>query len=58
MQSIDRVDDLAMQFGVSSARVCQLKRELGEQVKLRWGNDALQNATREPKEFDSISRVK
>lgn len=44
----DRLDALAAQFGVSSARLCQLKRELGKQVKLRWGEDALENAVRIP----------
>lgn len=44
----DRLDALAVQFGVSSARLSQLKRELGKQVKLRWGPDALENAVRIP----------
>ena len=43
-----RLDRLAKQFGVSSARLCMLKRELGKQVKLRWGEDALANAMRLP----------
>ena len=43
-----RLDALAAQFGVSSARLCQLKRELGDQVKERWGCDALENAMRIP----------
>jgi hypothetical protein len=40
--------DLAARYGVSSARLCQQKREIGRQVKLRWGEDALADAVREP----------
>ena len=43
-----RLDKLAKQFGVSSARLSQLKRELGKQVKIRWGDDALENVMRLP----------
>jgi hypothetical protein len=44
----DRLDALALKFGVSSARLSQLKREIGGQVKERWGDDALENAMRVP----------
>lgn len=44
----DRVDELAASFGISSARICQLKRELGEQVRLRWGDNVLNNVLRQP----------
>ena len=44
----DRLDALATKFGVSSARLCQIKREIGEQVKDCWGADALVNAMRVP----------
>ena len=44
----DRLDKLALKFGVSSARLCQLNKQLGKQVKLRWGDDALENAMRLP----------
>jgi hypothetical protein len=40
--------DLAARYGVSSARLCQQKREIGRQVKMRWGADALADAVREP----------
>jgi len=39
---------LARKYGVSSARLSQLKRELGTQVKMRWGEEALADALREP----------
>lgn len=39
---------LAARFGVSGARLSQLKRELGRQVKLRWGEDVLDDVLRGP----------
>ena len=54
----DRMDRLAAQFGVSSARLSQLKRELGEQVKLRWGDEALADAVRTPGWNGSIHAVR
>ena len=39
---------LSRQFGLSPARISQLKRELGRQVKLRWGETALADAVAEP----------
>ena len=53
-----RLDKLAAQFGVSSARLCQLKRELGKQVKLRWGEDALENAMRIPAWNGSVNATR
>ena len=43
-----RLNRLAAQFGVSPGRLCQIKLELGRQVRLRWGPDALENAMRLP----------
>ena len=41
--------ELSRRWGVSRARVSQLKNELGRQVKLRWGNSALADAVAEPR---------
>lgn len=54
----DRLDELAARFGVSSARLSQLKRELGRQVKLRWGVDALENAMRLPTWTGNVNAVR
>jgi DNA-binding CsgD family transcriptional regulator len=40
--------ELSRRWGVSCARVSQLKAELGRQVKLRWGDGALADAVAEP----------
>ena len=40
--------ELSRRWGVSSARVSQLKAELGRQVKLRWGDHALADAVAGP----------
>ena len=40
--------ELSRRWGVSRARVSQLKAELGRQVKLRWGDGALADAVAEP----------
>lgn len=42
-----KLNKLARKFGVSQARVCQLRRELGRRVHESWGPTALQDATRE-----------
>jgi DNA-binding CsgD family transcriptional regulator len=42
-----RLNKLARKFGVSQARVCQLRRELGARIHDLWGVSALQDATRE-----------
>lgn len=44
----ERLDLLARQFGVSPPRLTQVKREIGRQIRLRWGPDALENAMRNP----------
>lgn len=54
----DRLDLLAKQFGVSSPRVTQLKRELGHQIKLRWGPDALETAVRRPAWNASVDSIR
>ena len=40
---------LSRRWGISGARVSQLKRELGRQVKLRWGDSAMADALAEPR---------
>jgi hypothetical protein len=42
-----KLNKLARKFGVSQARVCQLRRALGRRVHDLWGATALQDATRE-----------
>jgi hypothetical protein len=42
-----KLNKLARKFGVSQARVCQLRRALGQRVREAWGPTALQDATRE-----------
>ena len=42
-----KLNKLARKFGVSQARVCQLRRALGRRVQDLWGASALQDATRE-----------
>ena len=42
-----RLEKLAFKYGVSNARVCQLRRRLGQRVQHLWGATALQDATRE-----------
>ena len=44
----DRLDVLARQFGVSAPRITQMKREIGEQIRLRWGATVLEDVTRAP----------
>jgi DNA-directed RNA polymerase sigma subunit (sigma70/sigma32) len=34
----ESLDLLARQFGVSAPRITQIKREIGEQIRLRWGD--------------------
>ena len=51
----DRLDLLARQFGVTPARVTQLKRELGQQIQLRWGTTVLEDVTRAPAWAGSIN---
>lgn len=41
--------ELSRRWGVSRARVSQLKGELGRQIKLRWGDSALADAMAEPR---------
>ena len=45
----DKLDALASRFGISPPRITQLKRELGRQIKLRWGDGALADAIRPPR---------
>jgi hypothetical protein len=40
--------ELSRRWGVSCARVSQLKAELGRQAKLRWGDGALADEVAEP----------
>jgi len=40
--------DFSRRWGILCARVSQLKAELGRQVKLRWGEQALADSTTEP----------
>jgi hypothetical protein len=42
-----KLNNLARKFGVSQARVCQLRRALGQRVREAWGPTALQDATQE-----------
>ena len=42
-----RLEKLARKYDVSTARVCQLRRRLGQRVQNLWGASALQDATRE-----------
>jgi hypothetical protein len=51
----DRLRRLARRFGVSGARVTQLKRELGAEVKRRWGSDVLAAVMRTPAWASSIN---
>ncbi len=44
----DQLNRLAVRMGVSAPRVTQIKREIGQQIKSRWGDDALSDATRAP----------
>ena len=37
-----------LRLGLSPARITQLKRELGQQIKLRWGNSVMADAVAEP----------
>jgi hypothetical protein len=53
-----RMDELAALSGVSPARLSQLKRQLGRQVKLRWGEQALENALRVPAWNGSLNAVR
>ena len=39
---------LSHKLGLSPARITQLKRELGQQIRLRWGDGALADAVAEP----------
>jgi hypothetical protein len=54
----DRLDELATQFGVSSARLCQLKRQIGDEVKQRWGEHALENAMHIPAWNGSVNATR
>ena len=49
---------LADQFGVSPARVTQLKRELGRQISLRWGPSALADVARSPAWVGSVNAAR
>ena len=51
----DRLDVLARHFGVTPARVTQLKRELGRQIQLRWGTTVLEDVARAPAWTSSIN---
>jgi hypothetical protein len=53
-----RLDELAARLGIGSARVSQLKREIGKQVKLRWGEDALTIAMHIPAWNGSLKAVR
>jgi hypothetical protein len=46
---------LARQFGVSGARITQLKREIGRQIQLRWGPTVLEDVARGPAWAGSIN---
>lgn len=48
---------LARQFGVSAPRITQIKREIGKQIRLRWGDHALADALRLPAWASSIHTV-
>ena len=54
----EQLDLLAQQFGVCAARVTLLKREIGRQIRLRWGDSALEDATRAPAWAGSITAVR
>ena len=54
----DRMDRLAKQFGVSAPRITQLKRELGEQILMRWGASALEDVVRAPSWVGSINATR
>ena len=43
-----KLNALARKYGVSAARLTQIKREIGVQIKMRWGEEALADALREP----------
>ena len=45
---------LAQQFGVTPARVTQLKRELAAQIALRWGPTILQDIARSPGWYGTV----
>ena len=39
---------LSHRLGLTPARLTQLKRELGQQIRLRWGNSVMADAVAEP----------
>ena len=51
----DSLGLLAQQFGVSAPRITQIKREIGEQIRLRWGKTALADVARAPAWAGSIN---
>ena len=52
-----KLDRLAAKYGVSPARITQLKHEIGRQVKTRWGAHAIADVTRAPLWMGSIHAV-
>ena len=42
------LDDLARRFGISSPRINQIKKALGQRIKQSWGATAIADATRAP----------
>jgi hypothetical protein len=51
----ERLDLLARQFGVSAPRLTQLKREIGQQIRLRWGSAVLEDVARKPAWAGSVN---
>ena len=43
-----QVNEIAAHHGVSAPRVVQMKRQIGEGIRVRWGSDVLADVVREP----------
>ena len=54
----DQLHALAQQFGVSAPRLTQLKREIGRQIRLRWGPGILEDVGRKPAWAGSVNASK